>query len=475
MPKTNYHGKQVMYLLLILIMIIANINFICASTIKPINDHRHDIIQRQLGSSDLQKTITLSALTKNDYIFTGIHNSRADFTLPKIPVFQIIPEIQCSDNPLHCSCQLFFHFKVKALHLIAIDKQWTDIESYRAKDYNSGRSKDFHQLNVSIKKFYDKKNFERAKINDISTGFWGDDYNKHNAVVVGSTDLKITFDQIWNRVIFQHEYTCNKQGVVVKGIRYVIFDLFQSFDSPGNVQLTVKHLLQKDKIILTLKPLTEDKNRIRFNPPGLFFPKSKVPGQLHEQINRKFIFTKNFDTQELDFNGNFFLEPITCPTIRNNFVLELTFQASEDILDSRENVSPNAPKDKLLGDLQKILPKSPDSNTWIATVRCHRGNGQWIFSNNIFADKIFFNLEKNKVWLVNKEIVKTDYVSYTHDTIKYNLNLTKDSKLPTLELKNLKAKNFVKINFSENKENPYHQRGWEDISLTEALSDFKIF
>lgn len=143
-----------------------------------------------------------------------------------------------------------------------------------------------------------------------------------------------------------------------------------------------------------------------------------------------------------------------------------------------ENISPYDPDSNTkqrFNSRGKILSNGPSSNIWVATVSL----AQWVFKNTcfiIFADKIYFDLKKNKVLLVNNELVTTiDNESYYHDIVKYNLNLTKNSKLPTLELKNLTENNFVKIAFSENKQNPHHQPGCQDISLTESLSDFKLW
>jgi len=391
--KKEYHnGKQVMHLLLILILLTTNFNFIYATTIRPIiNDITNDVINSQLGS-DLQSLINFSAGTKTDYIFKDRHNSRANFTLPKIPIFQVIPEIQWSDEN-YSKWDLSFYFKVKKLHIVTIDKQWTGQEIYSPKNYNYGGSKEFHELNVTFSN-YQRENFSGLNINKISTGFW--DESRSGSIIIDSTDLKITFDQIFNRVILQHQHTCNKQGVAVTGIKYIIFDLF---DSPDNIQLSVEHHHLTGKVILKLNSLIENKNRIGFNPPGLLFPKSTVPGQLHEQIDRQFIFTKNFSAHELNFEEIFFLEPLTCPTIENNFVLQLKFQVDET------NIIENLEKN-LLTELDSKT--KTNSNTWVADVACEHGKTQWVFKNNysdIFVDKIYFDLVNNKVWLVKNKFV----------------------------------------------------------------------
>jgi len=392
--KKEYHGKQVMHLLLILILLTTNFNFIYATTIRPIiNDIAHDVINNQLGS-DLQSLINFSAGTKSDYIFKGRHNSRANFTLPKIPIFQLIPEIQWSDEN-YSNWDLSFYFKVKKLHIVTIDKQWTDQKSYSPKDYNYGGSKEFHELIVTFSN-YQRENFSGLNINKISTGFWDED-PRSGSIIIDSTDLKITFDQIFNRVILQHQHTCNKQGVDVTGIKYIIFDLFDSVD---NIQLSVEHRQANGKVILKLKSSIEDKNRIGFNPPGLFFPKLTVPGQLHEQIDRQFIFTKNFPAHELNSEEKFFLEPLTCPTIENNFVLQLKFQVDEtNIIENLENNSLKEPNFK----------SETNVNTYVADVACEHGKKQWVFKHNysdIFVDKIYFDLVNNKVWLVKNKLVE---------------------------------------------------------------------
>jgi hypothetical protein len=409
--------------LLIVILFVANINLIWATEKPAIN-----------ALLELEKKIKRTAQEKHDYVFTEVYNAKPIFVLPDIPIFQITPQLQCAPRDVSCflvpgkkqskevkgtknnapSIDVYFHFQVKALHIVTIDDESNSSvkRSYLPKDRTTFQEKSFHDVSVKVQGW--GGSFHWTQVNaDISTGFWEENAGP-GSLSLKQTELEMTFDTKYNRVIF-------KTLQFKEGSRFIIFDLSETGEK---VQLTLRSLFQ-NTVTFKVTPLTTDKNRNIFDPPGLKFDKLHVPGELYEQSDKDLILTQNFTPESILFEDRLLVTPVTCPTEENPFELKLTFKIKG-----------------LQDDAGKHIPIHRNFNTVVATVVCGYDAIGWNFENSPFmlGDLVYgilFDSKHEKVVILNFE-----------KTPDFQIRL-EPSFEPTLEVQNLRQDKFAKIHFSE--------------------------